>query len=100
MNPAPSSNLEMYHVYLLRSKKNNTFYIGYTNNVERRLKDHNSGLGEHTKKYMPWEIVYYESFASLADAKKREKSLKSFGKAYSGLKLRIKNSLDKKEGAG
>lgn len=49
---------------------------------------------------MPWEIVYYESFISLYDAKKREKSLKSFGKAYSGLKLRIRNSLNKEEGAG
>jgi len=90
----------MYHVYILRSIKNNSFYIGYTNNVERRLKDHNSGLVEYTNKNMPWEIVYYESFTSLLDAKKREKSLKYFGKAYSGLKLRIKNSLNKKEGAG
>jgi len=49
---------------------------------------------------MPWEIVYYKSFISLNDAKRREKSLKYFGKAYSGLKLRIKNSLNKREGAG
>ncbi|MDD5116426.1 MAG: GIY-YIG nuclease family protein [Candidatus Omnitrophica bacterium] len=90
----------MYHVYLLKSKKNGILYIGYTNNVERRLKEHNSGLVEYTRKYMPWEIVYYESFFSLVDAKKREKSLKYFGKAYSGLKLRIENSLNKKEGAG
>lgn len=90
----------MYHVYLLRSKKNGTFYIGYTNNIVRRLKEHNSGLIGYTNKYMPWEIVYYESFLSLDDAKRREKSLKYFGKAYSGLKLRIKESLNKKEGAG
>jgi predicted GIY-YIG superfamily endonuclease len=49
---------------------------------------------------MPWSIVYYESFLSLEDAKMREKSLKSFGKAYSQLKLRMKNSLNKIEGAG
>ncbi|MCG2714250.1 MAG: hypothetical protein L6308_05370 [Candidatus Omnitrophica bacterium] len=64
------------------------------------MNEHNSGLVGYTKKYMPWEIVYYESFISLYDAKKREKSLKSFGKAYSGLKLRIRNSLNKEEGAG
>jgi len=100
MNPAPSLDSIKYHVYLLRSRKNATLYIGYTNNIERRLKEHNSGLVEYTRKYVPWEVVYYESFVSLIDAKKREKSLKSFGKAYSGLKLRIENSLNKKEGAG
>ncbi|MDD5561039.1 MAG: GIY-YIG nuclease family protein [Candidatus Omnitrophica bacterium] len=100
MNPAPSLNSIMYHAYLLKSKKNDTFYIGYTNNIERRLKDHSSGIVEYAGKYVPWEIVYYESSISLVDANQRERSLKSFGRAYSGLKLRIKNSLNKKEGAG
>ncbi|MFA5093229.1 MAG: GIY-YIG nuclease family protein [Candidatus Omnitrophota bacterium] len=100
MNPAPSLNSNMYHVYLLRSKKNGTFYIGYSNDVVRRLNEHNSGLIGYTKKYRPWEIVYYESFVSLEDAKKREKSLKYFGKAYTSLKLRIKESLNTREGAG
>ena len=100
MNPAPSLNSMMYHVYLIRSKRNGTFYIGYTNDVVRRLSEHNSGLIEYTKKHKPWEILYYESFISLDDAKRREKSLKYFGKAYSGLKLRINKSLNKREGAG
>lgn len=96
----------MYHVYLLKSKKKEIFYIGYTNNIEQRLKQHNSGQSEYTKKYMPWDVIYYESFVSLEDAKVREKSLKFFGRTYNHLKLRIKNSLDKvkdlnrREGAG
>jgi len=100
MHPAPSLNSMMYHVYLLRSKKNSTFYIGYSNNVVRRLNEHNSGMIGYTKKFKPWELIYYESFLSMDDAKRREKSLKYFGKAYSGLKLRIKESLNKREGAG
>jgi len=49
MNPTPSLNSMMYHVYLLKSKKNDTFYIGYTNNIKVRLTDHNSGKVEYTK---------------------------------------------------
>ena len=103
MNPAPSLFKLMYYVYLLRSRKKNTFYIGYTNNIERRVKEHNDGRVEYTRKYLPWDLVYCESFLALEDAKIREKSLKSFGNAYKQLKMRIKNSLmilNKKEGAG
>ena len=84
---------KMYHVYLLKSKKNNTFYVGYTNNIKRRLQEHNTGLVEYTKKFRPWSLIYYETFVSLKDAKLREKSLKYFGKAFKQLKDRIKNSL-------
>jgi len=70
----------------LKSTKNDSLYIGYTNDMMRRLKEHNSGLIGYTKKYLPWTLIYYESFISLEDARKREKSLKYFGKAYSMLK--------------
>lgn len=93
MNPAPSFDSKMYIVYLLKSKKNNTYYIGYTNNINRRLREHNAGVVRYTKKYLPWGLVYYEAFLSLDDAKNREKALKYFGKAYSKLKQRIKYSL-------
>ena len=102
MNPAPSK-YSMYHVYLLRSCKNKSLYVGYTNNIERRLEEHNAGLVEYTRKYLPWILVYYESCISLEDAKKREKSLKHFGRAYSQLKNRIAFSLKaigQEEGAG
>ncbi len=100
MNPAPSLYSKMYYVYLLKSKKNGTFYIGYTKNIGKRLKEHNAGLVEYTKKYKPWLLIYCESFLSLEDAKRREKNLKYFGKAYSQLKFRIRNSLNIGEGAG
>jgi len=87
----------MYHVYLLKSKKDDRLYVGYTSDVERRLRTHNAGLVTYTRKYLPWVLIYYESFCSLEDAKKREKALKYFGKAYAQLKGRIMNSL---KGAG
>jgi len=87
----------MYHVYLLKSRKNNSLYIGYTKDIENRLKQHNAGLVGYTKKYLPWNLIYYESYLSLEDAKKREKSLKYFGKAYSSLKGRIALSLEENQ---
>lgn len=85
----------MYHVYLLKSEKvENKLYIGYTKNLKKRLEEHNFGKSNFTKKYLPWGLVYCESFISLDDAIKREKSLKYFGKAYGQLKSRIFNSLN------
>ena len=90
----------MYHVYLLKSKENSSLYIGYTNNIKRRLEEHNEGLVGYTKKHIPWALIYYETFLSLEDAKARENSLKYFGKAYGQLKHRINNSLNMVKGAG
>ena len=84
----------MYHVYILKSSKGGSLYVGYTNDVVRRLREHNAGLVDFTKSLKPWKLAYYESFASLEDARTREKGLKYFGKAYGQLKRRIKNSLN------
>ena len=58
----------MYYVYVLRKKSDLSLYYGYTNDIERRLKEHNAGLVGYTKKYKPWKLIYYESFSSLEDA--------------------------------
>jgi putative endonuclease len=51
--------------------------VGITNNLERRLKEHNSGKHFYTKRYLPWEIVYFEKFISREKAREREKYYKS-----------------------
>lgn len=84
----------MYYVYLLRSRKKGIFYIGYSKDVARRIEEHNAGLANYTRKYLPWDLVYYESYFSLEDAKLREKRLKYFGKAFTQLKCRLTNSLN------
>ncbi len=78
----------MYYIYVIQSKKDKNLYIGYTDNLVKRFKEHNIGLVESTKHRKPFIIVYYEACNVLKDAVKREKSLKTgFGRAY--LKRRL-----------
>jgi putative endonuclease len=61
-----------YFLYILRSQKDQKLYIGITDNLERRLKEHNSGRSKSTKSRVPFSLVYNESFLSRSDAAKRE----------------------------
>ena len=66
-----------FYVYLLKSLNFNEFYIGYTNNLRERLEKHNHGLVFSTKRYMPWQLIYYEACLNQEDAKRREKYFKT-----------------------
>lgn len=83
----------MFYVYILRSKKDGSIYIGYTNDLKRRFEEHNNSKSKSTKNKVPFELIYYEAYKSIADVKYRENNLKRFAKAYIQLKRRIKNSL-------
>jgi len=83
----------MYYVYIIKSKKDQSIYMGYTNDLRRRLQEHNNQENRSTKNKTPWKLIYYEAYQAKADAKYRERNLKRFAKAYQQLKLRIKNSL-------
>ncbi len=75
----------MYYVYLLKNKNEGDIYYGYTNNLERRVKEHN------TKE--EWFLVYYEAYSSEEDARKREGNLKHYGQSRTHLKQRLSKSL-------
>jgi putative endonuclease len=66
-----------YFVYILQSLKNNSLYVGFTINVEKRLKEHNEGKSQSTKPFMPWKLIHYEMYLNKKDALHREKYLKS-----------------------
>ncbi|MDX1762156.1 MAG: GIY-YIG nuclease family protein [Christiangramia sp.] len=51
----------MYFVYILQSLKDQTFYIGQTEDLQKRLNLHNEGQSRYTSKKVPWKIVYFES---------------------------------------
>lgn len=67
----------MFVVYVLRSNIAAKSYVGVTNNLERRLREHNSGKHAYTKRYTPWEIIHKEEFEEFQEARNREKYLKS-----------------------
>ncbi len=67
----------MFFVYVLRSLKDGTTYIGYTENLEKRLKQHNNGETRSLKNKTPLEIVYVEEYESKTEARKRELRLKN-----------------------
>lgn len=83
----------MFYVYLIKSKKNNNLYIGSTNNLRKRLSEHNQGRSSYTRKYLPYDLVYYEAYKSEIDTRKREQNLKLRANALSQLKRRIVGSL-------
>jgi len=89
----------MFFVYLLKSKLYNQLYIGSTNDLKRRLKEHNGGKHFSTKRYRPWNIVYFEAYISETLARMREKRLKHHGNAIRELKKRT-GLLTPKSGAG
>jgi putative endonuclease len=67
----------MFVVYVLKSTKFAKTYVGFINNLERRLNEHNKGFSTYSKKYKPWEVIYSEIYDTKEDAVKREKYLKS-----------------------
>jgi len=83
----------MFYVYVLKSLKDQKLYTGSTNNLERRLKEHNEGKVFSTKSRIPFEIIYYEAYKAESDARKRERNLKLRSRAHSQLKKRIEDSL-------
>ncbi len=69
----------MFYIYLLKSIKDNRTYVGYTNNLQERLKKHNSGQVKSTKFRRPLELLFSEEFSTSAEARKRELYWKSGG---------------------
>lgn len=83
----------MYYVYVLKSLKDGKIYTGYTSELWKRIEQHLRGEVKSTLNRKPLKLIYYEVYLSEIDARKREKYLKSGGKAKTDLKLQIKNSL-------
>jgi putative endonuclease len=68
----------MFSVYLLYSPSSTKTYVGFTNDIERRMREHNFTESKgFTIRYRPWELVYTEIFENKSDAMQREKFLKS-----------------------
>ena len=67
----------MYYIYVLQSLKDYKTYVGYTDDFERRFKQHNLGHVNSTKHRIPFKLLFTEEFDTSAEAKKRELYWKS-----------------------
>ena len=77
-----------HYVYVLESLKDGKRYTGCTNNIKRRLEEHNKGFSFATKFRLPFKLVYFEGCINENDAKRREYYLKTTqGRRFLGLRL-------------
>ena len=66
----------MVYVYIIYSKRRDRYYIGQTENIEKRIKEHNAGYTKSTKCGKPWELKYHEEYMERQEAVQRERDLK------------------------
>ena len=82
----------MFYLYVLKNDIDE-LYFGSTNDLRKRLKEHNSGASKSTRKHK-WKLIYYESYVAEVDARNREHQIKYHGQAKAQLKRRIKNCIE------
>ncbi len=74
-----------YFAYILKSLSHGTHYYGSTENLEKRLKEHNAGRQKYTKGRRPWVLHYSETFETRQEAMQRERYFKTI-EGYNYLK--------------
>jgi putative endonuclease len=73
----------LYYVYILAGRPGGALYVGVTNNLLRRVAEHNQGLVKgHTKRYGIDKLVYFEQYADVRDALQRERNMKHWPRVY------------------
>ena len=78
MEKRKDERVKMFFVYVIVSEERGLrFYVGFSNDDERRLLEHNAGKTKSTKGYRPWKLFYKEEYKNLEEAIRREKYLKS-----------------------
>lgn len=83
-----------HYFYILKSKITSEYYIGYTDNLEKRLYLHNSDCVKSTKNHGPWEIFHFEKFDNRANAIKRERQIKSWKSRKAIERLKFSNKIE------
>jgi len=68
----------MFYVYIIKSLKDEGYYIGMTKDLDNRLDYHNNGKVRSTKNRRPFKIIYSESYKTRKESREREKYLKSY----------------------
>jgi len=83
-----------YYLYIIGSLKDKKLYIGSTNNLKKRVEEHNSGKVQSTQPRAPFKLLYYEAYSTELEARERESRLKLRGQARAHLFKRIQHTLE------
>ena len=77
----------MFWTYVIQSEKDGRYYIGSTEDINKRIERHNAGRNKSTKSQRPWKLVYKEAFSTKNEAYRREMKIKSYkgGSAFKKL---------------
>lgn len=87
--PRTTSSGMFFYVYVLESLKDGERYVGYTNDLRRRIEEHAQGESRATKVRRPFQMIYYEACSMSEDAKRRERFFKTTqGRRFLGLRLK------------
>ncbi len=86
-NPTRGAKYSMFYIYILYSHKTKTIYVGQTNDIDKRLKEHRLGKVFSTKNKNPLSLIYSEEYSTRGEAMRRERFFKSL--ASSKLKRKI-----------
>jgi len=75
--------MSYYYIYIISNWNHNVFYTGFTNDLERRIREHKIGLYDgFSKKYKCNQLLYYELYHNMTDAFHREKQIKKYRRAW------------------
>ena len=77
------------YIYLLRSRQDGSYYVGWTTDVLRRLGEHTQGLSAYTRRKLPWRLIGIEACPSSVVAKARERTLKHSPRSLARFKKRV-----------
>jgi len=69
--------MKFFYVYILHNKEKNFLYAGYSESLKERIITHNNGEVTSTKAYRPLELIHYEAYHNMKDAKRREEYFKT-----------------------
>ena len=86
--PSNTTSSMFFYMYVLESSKDKELYIGFTNNLKKRIEEHNKGMNFSTKFRLTFQLIYFEGCKNMEDAKRREHYLKTTqGRRFLGLRL-------------
>jgi len=88
--------MKFYYVYILHNSLKNFIYIGYSENLKNRIISHNKGENKSTKAHKPLELIHYEAYKNIDDAKRREIYLKS-NRGKTTIKTMLKTYFEMKD---